>query len=160
MRRSSPRAAASMRREPPLAGAGGPWGVGLALALVGIGVSGYLTVSAYQALPPVCLVGACAEVAASRYSRFLGLPTAAWGLLLYLVVAPLFAAGLRGAPRPWITTALFGLCLFGASFSLYLIWLQVAVLRAVCALCAASAALWLLLLPMAWVLIRRHTSAA
>lgn len=157
MRRSSPRAAASARHSSAPAEGKGPWGVASALALAGVGISGYLTVSAYQALPPVCLVGACAEVASSPYARFLGVPTAAWGLVLYLVVAPLFLAGWRGVPTAWIAATLFGLCLFGATFSLYLVWLQVAVLRAVCALCAASALLWVTLFPIAWVLVRRHT---
>ncbi len=37
---------------------------------------------------------------------------------------------------------LVGLVTFGAAFSAYLTWLQVGVVRAVCAWCAASALLW------------------
>jgi uncharacterized membrane protein len=104
----------------------------------------------------VCLAGACAEVAASPYARFLGVPTAAWGSVLYMVVAAVAAGGLRGgASDRRLPLALWGLGVFGATFSAYLLWVQVAVLRAVCSWCVASDVLWLLVLAMAVAVVRR-----
>lgn len=103
----------------------------------------------------MCLAGACAEVAASPYARFLGAPTAAWGLLLYMAVAVLAAAGLRTrAPAGWLPLALWGLGVFGVTFSAYLAWVQVAVLRAICSWCVASDVLWLLVLALAIAVVR------
>lgn len=132
------------------------WWAALGLAAAGVAVSAYLVVSAARGLPPVCLVGACAEVATSPYASFMGLPTAAWGLALYLIVGAVALAGALGRfDAAWLVTALFGLAVFGATFSVYLIWLQVAVLGAVCAWCAVSAALWPVLVGVAFVLTRR-----
>ncbi|MDR7484048.1 MAG: vitamin K epoxide reductase family protein [Armatimonadota bacterium] len=124
----------------------------MGLAAAGAGISGYLTVAALQGTPPVCLAGACEEVAASPYARFLGLPIAAWGLGLYVVVAAVAAAGAR-APAG-VPAVLLGLVAFGTTFSLYLLWVQIAVLRAICAWCVASEVLWVALAAVAVLLLR------
>lgn len=104
----------------------------------------------------MCLAGACAEVAASPYARFLGVPIAAWGLVLYLAVATVAASGLRaGASARRLPLALWGLGVFGVTFSAYLAWVQIAVLRAVCSWCVASDVLWLLVLVTAVAAVRR-----
>ncbi|MDQ7858371.1 MAG: vitamin K epoxide reductase family protein [Armatimonadota bacterium] len=114
-----------------------------ALAGSGVAVSAYLTVTGLRGAPPVCLAGDCAAVAASRFARFLGLPTAFWGLGLFLVVAVLAVAMARGGVRRVDGPLVFlGLAVFGAAFSAYLLWVQAAVLRAFCAWCLASDLLW------------------
>ena len=126
------------------------WWTAAGLAAAGTGISAYLTVSAARGVPPVCVGSACAEVAASPFARLLGVPTAAWGLALYLVAGITAVAGARRPEsRSTLATVLFGLAAFGAVFSAYLLWLQVAVLRAVCVWCAASDVLWALLLILA-----------
>lgn|GEM_PF-1852285 len=132
------------------------WWAAAAAAVAGIAVSGYLLVSYARNIAPVCLAGACAEVATSPFSRFLGIPNAALGLMLYVAVAFVAtAAASRTSVRSWASPVLFGLAAFGATFSAYLSWLQVAVLQAVCAWCALSAALWVVLLVLSVVVARR-----
>jgi uncharacterized membrane protein len=120
------------------------------VAAAGAGISGYLTVTALQGAPPVCLAGDCAAVAASPYARFFGVPTATWGLGAYGLMAVLAGVAAWGRRVPaWLPVAALGLAAFAVTFSLYLLWIQVAVLRAVCSWCAASDALWVLLLALA-----------
>lgn len=132
------------------------WLAAAAVAVAGIAVSGYLLISAVRNVAPVCFVGACAEVAASPYSRFLGVPNAAFGVLMYLAVAVVTSVvAIRASAAYWASLALFGLAVFGAVFSAYLAWLQLAVLKAVCVWCALSAALWLVLLVFSIVIAGR-----
>jgi uncharacterized membrane protein len=122
------------------------WPAGVILALAGVGISAYQTITGLSGAPPVCLAGDCAAVAASPYAWFLGLPTAALGLTAYVAVAAGSAATAWWRVRPaWLPTAILGLSVFGLTFSLYLLWVQVGVLGAVCSWCAASDVLWALL---------------
>jgi uncharacterized membrane protein len=119
------------------------WRLSAALAAVGAGVSAYLTVTGVQGAPPVCLAGDCAAVAASPYARFLGLPTAAWGLGGFLAATVLAAVASRGGvPRVDVPLLFVGVAVFGAAFSAYLLWVQAAVLGAFCSWCLASDLLW------------------
>lgn len=153
---SKPRARANAVRVSAAGGSGRVWPAAAAVAVAGIAVSGYLLVSYARNIAPVCLAGPCAEVATSSYARFLGVPNAALGLMLYVVVALVATmAAFRASVRTWASPVLFGLAVFGASFSAYLTWLQVVVLQAVCAWCALSAALWVVLLVLSVVIARR-----
>ncbi|HJP59015.1 MAG TPA: vitamin K epoxide reductase family protein, partial [Gemmatimonadaceae bacterium] len=69
-----------------------------ALALAGIFISLYLTLYKLGIIGELsCSIGSCETVNTSKWSRFLGLPVAAWGLLFYLDV---FAIALIGTfPR-------------------------------------------------------------
>ena len=58
-----------------------------ALALAGIFISLYLTLFKLNVIGELsCSVGSCETVNTSRWSMFLGIPVAAWGLLFYLDV--------------------------------------------------------------------------
>jgi uncharacterized membrane protein len=128
-------------------GAGWVWPAAVIVAAAGAGISGYLTLTALQGAPPVCLAGDCAAVAASPYARFFGVPTATWGLGACLLMAALASVAAWGRRVPsWLPLAALGLAAFAVTFSLYLLWVQVAVLRAVCSWCAASDVLWVVLL--------------
>jgi len=68
-----------------------------ALALAGIFISLYLTLYKMGVIGELsCTIGSCETVNTSKWSRFLGLPVAAWGLLFYLDV---FAIALVGTMR-------------------------------------------------------------
>jgi uncharacterized membrane protein len=125
------------------------------VALAGTGISGYLTVTALAGAPPVCLAGDCAAVAASPYAKFLGVPTATWGLAAYVAVGALSAWLARARTAAWLPLAVLGLTAFGLTFSLYLLWIQIAVLNAVCSWCAASDVLWGALFALALVAVLR-----
>ncbi|MDI6772790.1 MAG: vitamin K epoxide reductase family protein [bacterium] len=154
---SKPRARANSARASAAGASARLWLVAAAVAVAGIAVSGYLLVSSVLDIAPVCLAGPCAEVATSSYARFLGIPNAALGLALYAGVAFIAAAAAsRPSATSWAAPLLFGLAASGATFSAYLTWLQVAVLQAVCAWCALSAALWVVMLVLSVLIARRN----
>ena len=114
-----------------------------ALALLGIGISGYLTYVKFNHKIAVCLgLGDCEIVQTSRYSEILGIPIALLGLGLYAALLVAWAWGRR--PDAWLADqvpwVLFGLSLAGTLFSAYLTYLEVFVIRAICPWCVASAA--------------------
>ena len=115
-------------------------------ALIGVFISTYLYLYAlgyYGEL--VCGgSGGCSEVQASRYSRFLGVPVAGWGLGWYLAVlaAALVSIGKRGDAR-WVSPGLVALSTGGLIFTAYLTALEIWVIHAICRWCVVSAVLTL-----------------
>ena len=113
-----------------------------ALALAGIFISLYLTLYKIGVIGELsCSIGSCETVNTSKWSRFLGLPVAAWGLLFYLDV---FAVALVGTTRrfefePAISFLLVGEAAVGVLFSAWLTYLEVGVIHAICIWCVTSA---------------------
>lgn len=129
--------------RPPEGGSAALWWGAAGLAAGGVVVTGALSALTAGGAPPLCLAGACEAVFEGPYARFLGVPLGLWGLATFAAVAAVALGGARAAGRrAALLPVLVGLVAFGAGFSAYLTWLQVAVLRAVCAWCAASALLW------------------
>ena len=119
------------------------------LALAGIFISLYLTLYKIGVIGELsCSIGSCETVNTSKWSRFLGLPVAAWGLLFYLDV---FAIGLIGTfPRfeneRFISVVLVAETVVGVLFSAWLTYLELAVIHAICIWCVTSAVLVTLIL--------------
>lgn len=115
------------------------------LALVGVFVSLYLLLyklGVYGAL--ACTGGgSCAFVQASSYADFLGIPVAGWGTGWYAAVLGVALAGLRPrfASSPWTSRLLAALGGAGLLFTLYLTWVELFVLEAICQWCVGSAVL-------------------
>lgn len=112
------------------------------LILLGIGVAGYLTYVHYADIDPVCAGGSggCHIVQASDYAELLGIPVATLGLAGYLgLAASLFVPGEAGRALG------MALALIGAGFSLYLTYLELYVIDAICQWCVASAVIMVLL---------------
>ena len=109
------------------------------LAAAGAVIASYLTITKLtQTLPMMCGVGsACDLVQSSRYATLLGVPTALWGVVLYVALAVLAARPLTR--RRWLWA--FGVAVAGVAFSAYLTALSVFQLRAACGWCVASAAI-------------------
>ncbi|HEV8152690.1 MAG TPA: vitamin K epoxide reductase family protein [Solirubrobacteraceae bacterium] len=107
----------------------------LVLALVGLGIAGYLTYVHYAELEPVCgLGGDCERVQTSDYADLAGIPVALLGLVGYaLILASLAIPGELGL----VAGATFALVGFG--FSAYLTYREVATIDAICTWCVASA---------------------
>lgn len=113
-----------------------------ALILLGIGVAGYLTYAHYADIDPVCAGGSggCHIVQASDYAELFGIPVAMIGLGGYLALAAsLFVPGEAGRALG------MALALVGAGFSLYLTYLELYVIDAICQWCVASAVIMVLL---------------
>jgi len=113
------------------------------LAIAGIGVATYITIAEFGGGAPKCLAGGhgCETVAQSHYSHLAGINVAAIGIIGYVLL--LVAAILPGDPGRF-SGFLFALVGFG--FSLYLTYLELFVIDAICQWCVASAVLMTALL--------------
>ena len=120
-----------------------------ALALAGIFVSLYLTLYKLGVIGELsCSIGSCETVNTSKWSRFLGLPVAAWGLLFYLDVFVI--AGLGTLPRfedeRVLSVVLVAEAIVGVLFSAWLTYLELGVIHAICIWCVTSAVIVTLIL--------------
>ena len=107
------------------------------LALVGLGVAGYLTYVHYAGVKVLCLSsGGCETVQASRYAKLAGIPVATLGLAGYaLLLGSVFLRGELGK------VAGAAVALVGFGFSAYLTYREVFTIQAICQWCVASAAI-------------------
>jgi uncharacterized membrane protein len=109
-----------------------------ALAVAGIAVAGYLTWVHYAGVEPICAGGGggCERVQNSSYAELAGVPVALLGLIGYgLILLSLAVPGDAGR----FAGALLALVGFG--FSLYLTYLELFEIDAICQWCVASAVL-------------------
>jgi len=120
------------------------------LALLGLGVAGYLAFVETQAVTAICgPVGDCNTVQSSPYAKLFGvLHIGVLGVIGYILI---LAAWLWKRLRSdrlarYASLAIFGMAFFGTLFSLYLTYLEPFVIKAVCAWCLASAILITLLM--------------
>lgn len=112
------------------------------VAAFGIGVATYIAIEAAGGDAPVCIAGGsgCETVANSSYSHLLGVNIAAFGIVGYVLL--LAAALLRGDTA---RMAGFGLSLVGFGYSVFLTYLELFKIEAICQWCVASAVLMTLL---------------
>jgi uncharacterized membrane protein len=105
------------------------------VAAAGLGIAGYLTVVHYAGGTPVCAVShGCETVQHSAYSKLGGVPVALLGLLGYAAILVSLARDGEGA-----RTATAFLALAGFGFSVWLTYVEVARLDAICIWCVGSA---------------------
>ncbi len=119
------------------------------LAVVGLGVSGYLSYVEITHTEPICgPVGNCGAVQQSPYAVFMGVHVGVLGIFGYLIIAALWAFYTYGQPSTQLQNAkiLWGLALSGTLFSIYLTFLEPFVIGATCAWCLTSALVMTLLL--------------
>jgi uncharacterized membrane protein len=108
------------------------------VATLGVAVATYITIADSGGGSPTCLAGGhgCETVANSTYSHLLGVNIAVFGVLGYLLL--LFAAVTRG------DLARFGgfvIALGGFGYSIYLTYLELFKIHAICQWCVGSAVL-------------------
>lgn len=143
---------AGLGRPIPTAPASWSWLI-LVLCVLGAGVAGYLTFVETQNVAAVCgPVGDCNAVQVSPYARLFGVvPVGLLGLAGYAAIVAAWLAGRRGdgAVAFYAPVALLAMALFGVLFSLYLTYLELAVILAVCIWCLTSAVLMALILILA-----------
>ncbi|MDX6609049.1 MAG: hypothetical protein QOF85_974 [Solirubrobacterales bacterium] len=117
-------------------------GIATFLASFGIGVATYIAIADSGGGSPVCIAGGhgCQTVAESSYSHLAGVNIAVFGIVGYVLL--LGSAVLRGdVPR----MAGFAISLIGFGYSLYLTYLELFTIDAICQWCVASAVLMTLL---------------
>ena len=120
------------------------------LALVGFFVALYLWLHALGVGGALkCGTGGCETVQTSRWAVLLGLPVALYGVVGYCVVFVVALLALRPAALPqrsW-SVLLVGLSTVGFLFTLYLTYLELFVIHAICRWCVGSAviitAIWI-----------------
>ena len=106
----------------------------IVLALAGIGIAGYLTYVHYEELSPLCGTGGCERVQNSRYAKLAGVPVPLLGLIGYVaILASLFVRGELGR----LATAV--MAYGGFAFSVYLTYLELFEIDAICQWCVGSA---------------------
>lgn len=112
------------------------------VATFGIGVATYITIADSGGGSPVCIAGGggCETVANSTYSHLLGINIAAFGIVGYVLL--LTASLLRGDVARMVG---FGVSLVGFGYSVYLTYLELFKIEAICQWCVASAALMTIL---------------
>lgn len=114
------------------------------LALVGFFVSLYLWLYKIGAIGELkCGTGECEYVQSSRYAWLFGQPVALYGVIGYLVLFVIALVGLHprflGSSGP--TRSLAALSGVGFAFTLYLTYLELFVIHAICRWCVVSAAI-------------------
>jgi uncharacterized membrane protein len=112
------------------------------LSGLGVAISGYLVAKRFTGGSLACTRWAqCDEVNNSVYSQLYGVPVSVIGLAGYLLLLMLAVAALWTEGRTQRRTLLlsFVLALGGVGFSIYLTYLEIYVIEALCAWCVASA---------------------
>ena len=112
------------------------------LSLAGIFVALYLLLYKLGMIGNLsCSVGSCETVNSSKWATFLGLPVAGWGVAWYVAmfVLALVSTGSRFAESPVVSMVLLGVATSGLIFSLYLTYLELFVINAICQWCVVSA---------------------
>jgi uncharacterized membrane protein len=123
-------------------------------AVLGAGVAGYLTYVHYAELEPFCVGGGggCERVQSSDQSELAGIPVAVLGLANYLVIAACLLGG-GGRLRAFAAA----LALAGFGFSLYLTYVELFVIDAVCQWCVANAVIATCLAALTLAIVARDT---
>lgn len=129
--------------------------VTLALAALGLLLTGYLTLVAWRSSAPAfCGQGsACDVIQSSAWSTLLGLPVAFWGFGLYALILLATLAGTAMARWRWLSR----LSLLGLVISVYLTVAGIVALGSVCVWCLIS--LGLLIAIFARVHLHRPANA-
>ena len=114
--------------------------ISIALALLGLAVSIYMTVFKLTDNARMCLGnGGCSKVNSSVYSEVDGIPVAVIGAGGYAVIAALlFLEDRNQFLKQNGTMIVFGLALVGFLFTLYLVYVEIALIHALCPFCLTS----------------------
>jgi uncharacterized membrane protein len=114
--------------------------ISIALALLGLVVSIYMTIFKLTENKNMCLGnGGCSVVNSSKYAEVYGIPVAVLGIVGYLAI---LGALLLEKQNPFFNNngamMLFGLALVGFLFTLYLIYVELQLIHALCPFCVTS----------------------
>jgi uncharacterized membrane protein len=120
----------------------------LALSVVGVGISSYLTAAHFSGAQLACsdsgLVN-CEKVTTSAESYFIGVPVALWGLLFYVAMTLLnLPVAWRSADRR-IHVLRLVMVVVGICFVLYLVSAELLIIKNICLWCTSVHAVTFLL---------------
>jgi len=112
------------------------------VATLGLGVAGYIAIAEAGGGSPTCVAGGggCHTVAESSHSELAGINVAVIGVVGYLLI--LLSAFIASDTGRF---ANFALALVGFGYSVYLTYLEIFTIEAICQWCVASAVLMTIL---------------
>jgi uncharacterized membrane protein len=122
------------------------------ISLAGLFLGVYLTMYKFGIIGSLaCNVGSCEQVQTSRWSVFLGVPVATWGVGFYVLMLVLAIAGLqpRFMDSRRLSLAVLLLTGWGVVFTAWLNYLEAFVIHAWCEWCLGSAGMVLVLFVLA-----------
>ena len=136
--------------------------VSLVNAIGGLFVAAYLTYSHYAPGSLYCTVGDCKTVQNSEYAMLGPIPVAVLGLAMFVALIGLIVGRERMPAREFaITATTFGMTLLGVLFYIYLTYLEIAVIHAICQWCVISSLFTLAIFVVeTWRLWTRSLSVA
>ena len=113
----------------------------IVITLIGLAVSIYMTIYKLTGNETMCIgSGDCNIVNNSPYADVYGIPVAAFGVGGYLAILAVLILEKKGGAffKQNATMVNFGLGLIGFLFTVYLIYLEIFVIKALCPFCLAS----------------------
>lgn len=112
----------------------------VALVVIGLLVSIYMTIYKISGNEGMCLgSGDCSTVNASRFSEVNGIPVAVIGIIGYVAILAVHLFENRNAFfRQNATLLIFGMSLTGFLFTVWLVYVELALLNAICPFCVTS----------------------
>jgi len=116
--------------------------VAIALSILGLLVSIYMTIYKLTDNDKMCIgSGGCSVVNSSRYSEVSGIPVAVLGIAGYVaILAVLLFERRNNFFEQNGTMLLFGLSITGFLFTVWLIYVEIALIKALCPFCLTSQA--------------------
>ncbi len=133
------------------------WLASLLLAFAGAVDSAYLAFLKFTGAVAACSdIGDCEAVNNSKYAEIGGIPLALLGLLGYLAILAFLVLEPRFPSwRDGLHLGVFGFTLAGTIYSVYLTYIEIFVLQAICPYCVVSAVVMLLLFVISIMRLRR-----
>lgn len=115
------------------------------LALLGLGITGYLSWTELMGDDPACVIGGgCATVQNSEYAQIFGVSLSYLGFITYaLMLASAIIPGFWGRLLGIVTSV------GGVLFSLWLLYAELFLIEAICPWCMASLVVMILALAVA-----------
>ena len=134
-----------------------PWVI-LVAAVLGFGDSVYLTIEHYQGTTPPCsILEGCEVVTTSRFAKILNIPVALLGSLYYLTIIVL-VVNFLDSKKDTILVALAYFTWIGLLASLWFVFVQLAILDAICIYCMGSVTSSLLLFILGMITYMEETT--
>ena len=132
----------------------------LALVIVGLLVSIYMTIYKFTNNDGMCLgSGDCSTVNASRFSEMNGIPVAVFGVVGYTAILIVHLFENRNSFfKQNATLFIFGMSLTGLIFTLWLVYVEVALLKAYCPFCITSQVAMTVIFILAVIRLSRNQS--
>ena len=113
----------------------------IAFTVLGLAVSIYMTILKFGGGERMCIGNSgCQTVSESSYAVVMGIPVAVFGIIGYLALLIMLVLEIRGGQcfKMNATLLTFGMAVLGFIFTLYLVYLEIFEIKALCPFCLTS----------------------